>query len=103
MAAPNVIDTPLGMTSGFVKRAILKSVIRESSQLILFLTRAEINSCEDIIDEYGGKVFTLTNPAHYPKILINDPGIDGLKILRCECTHREECDLCKRVLDSNVN
>ena len=31
--APNVIDTPLGMMSGYVKRAVLRTAIRESSQL----------------------------------------------------------------------
>ncbi len=100
--APNVIDTPLGMTSGFVKRSILNGAIKESSQLILFLTRDEINNCEEIIDEFAGNVFTLTNPAHYPKILVNDPMIDGIRILRCECTHREECDLCERVMEAKA-
>ena len=45
--APNVIDTPLGMTSGFVKRSVLRTAIRESAQLILFLTPDEIAGCED--------------------------------------------------------
>ena len=72
--APNVIDTPLGMTSGFVKRSILRTAARESAQLILFLTHDEIAGCEEIIDEVAGVIFTLTNPAHYPKMLVNDPG-----------------------------
>jgi DNA sulfur modification protein DndD len=100
--APNVIDTPLGMMAGYVKRAVLKTAIRESSQLILFLTRSEIAGCEDILNEKAGKVVTLTNPAHYPKILINDPGVDKRKVLRCECTHNEECSLCQRRMDSKM-
>ena len=36
--APNVIDTPLGMTSGYVKRSILRTAVLESTQLVLFLT-----------------------------------------------------------------
>ena len=83
--APNVIDTPLGMTSGFVKRSILKSAVRQSTQLILFLTHDEIAGCEEIIDQAAGVVFTLTNPAHYPRMLVNDPGISQRKVLRCEC------------------
>lgn len=94
--APNVIDTPLGMTSGFVKQSILRTAVRESAQLILFLTHDEIIGCEGIIDEFAGMVFTLTNPAHYPKMLINDPGIVERKVFRCECTHHEECSHCKR-------
>ena len=74
--APNVIDTPLGMTSGFVKRSILRTAVRESTQLILFLTHDEIAGCEEIIGQAAGLVFTLTNPAHYPKMLVNDPRVE---------------------------
>ena len=99
VVAPNAIDTPLGMMSGYVKRSVLKTAIRESSQLILFLTRAEIADCEEILDKSAGRVITLTNAAHFPRILENDPGISERKVLRCDCTHREECDLCRRRVD----
>ena len=98
--APNVIDTPLGMTSGFVKRSILRTAVRESAQLILFLTHDEISGCEEIIDDAAGVVFTLTNPAHYPMILVNDPEVKERKILRCGCDHRGECQLCRRHTDA---
>ena len=100
--APNVIDTPLGMTSGFVKRSILRTAVRESTQLILFLTHDEIAGCEEILDEAAGVVFTLTNPAHYPKMLVNDPGVAERKVLRCACDHRGECPLCLRHADAQV-
>ncbi len=100
--APNVIDTPLGMTSGFVKRSILRTAVRESAQLILFLTHDEIAGCEEIIEEAAGVVFTLTNPAHYPRMLVNDPGITERKVLRCACDHRGECQLCLRHADAQV-
>ncbi|WP_299438145.1 AAA family ATPase [uncultured Rhodospira sp.] len=100
--APNVIDTPLGMTSGYVKRSILRTAVRESSQLVLFLTHDEIAGCEEIIDEAAGVVFTLTNPAHYPKMLVNDPGVAERKALRCECDHRSECQLCQRRADAQA-
>ena len=100
--APNVIDTPLGMTSGYVKRSILRTAIRESSQLILFLTHDEIAGCEEILDESADVIFTLTSPAHYPKMLVNDPGISERKVLRCDCDHRQECQLCKRRADAEV-
>ena len=97
--APNVIDTPLGMMSGYVKRSVLKTTIRESSQLILFLTRSEIADCEEILDAEAGQVITLTNPAHYPRMLVNDPQVEEHKVLRCECNHREECVLCRRQME----
>ena len=101
--APNIIDTPLGMMSGFVKRSVLKTAIRESSQLILFLTRSEIADCEEILDAEAGRVITLTNPAHYPKMLVNNPLVKERKVLRCECRNcRDECKLCKRRKDIDV-
>ena len=100
--APNVIDTPLGMTSGFVKRSILRTAIRESAQLILFLTHDEIAGCEEIIDQAAGVVVTLTNPAHYPKMLVHDPRVEERKVLRCACDHRGECQLCQRRPDPRV-
>ena len=97
--APNVIDTPLGMMSGYVKRSVLKTAIRESSQLVLFLTRSEITDCEDILDAEAGRVITLTNPAHYPLMLANDPQVKERKVLQCACNHRKECPVCQRRMD----
>ncbi len=99
--APNVIDTPLGMTSGFVKRSILRTAIRESAQLVLFLTHNEILGCEDIIDESAGVIFTITNPAHYPKMLTHDPKSIARKAIRCKCDHRTVCVICERREDES--
>jgi DNA sulfur modification protein DndD len=99
MEAPNLIDTPLGMMAGYVKREVLRTAIEESSQLILFLTSAEIANCEDILDTSAGVITTLTNPAHYPKMLVNKPPSGPIQILRCNCGHRERCELCDRRLD----
>jgi len=101
--APNVIDTPLGMTSGFVKQSILRTAVRESQQLILLLTHDEIAGCEDIIDQEAGMVYTLTNPAHYPVMLSHDPKIDERRVLRCTCNHRNTCQLCHRRLHSDIH
>ena len=100
--APNVIDTPLGMMSGFVKKSVLTTAIRESSQLILFLTRSEITDCEDILDAEAANVITLTNPAHYPVMLVNDPQVHESTILQCECDHRQECTTCQRIAVPSV-
>jgi DNA sulfur modification protein DndD len=97
--APNIIDTPLGMMSGYVKRSVLKTAIQESAQIVLFLTRAEIEGCEEIIDECAGTVTTLTNPAHYPRMLMHKPPTQERKIISCECSHRETCNLCERRQD----
>ena len=81
--APNVIDTPLGMMDKWVKRSVLKTAINESPQLILFLTSSETANCEDILDDYAGHVITLTNPSHYPEMLVNlTTDTEELKVLQ---------------------
>ncbi len=102
VTAPNVIDTPLGMMDGFVKRSVLKTAIQESSQLILFLTRSEIKDCEDIIEDKTGCIITITNTAHYPKILVNDPNINEPKAIRCPCKDLGECQICMRRTDVEI-
>lgn len=94
--APNVIDTPLGMMSGYVKTQVVRVAADASSQLILFLTHDEIRGCEAILDEKAGIVVTMTNPAHYPKILKNDPGTKEAKVILCACDHRGSCEICER-------
>lgn len=96
--APNIIDTPLGMMSGYVKQSVLRNIIVEGSQPILFLTHDEIKGVEDILDMYAGVVFTLTNPAHYPTMLSNQPPEGVFGVLRCDCNHHSSCDLCERKL-----
>jgi DNA sulfur modification protein DndD len=94
--APNIIDTPLGMMSGYVKQSVLRQTLKEGSQIILFLTHDEIKGVENILDEFAGKIFTLTNPAHYPKMLKNPQNVSDTRVLRCECTHRQICSICER-------
>ena len=100
--AANIIDTPLGMMSGYVKRSVLTNLIKESKQVILFLTHSEIVDVEDIIDEYAGEIYTLTNPGHYPLQLLNKPPIEKAEVLRCSCNHREVCNLCERKVGETV-
>ena len=100
--APNFIDTPLGMMSGFVKQSVLSQVIKEGTQPILFLTHDEIKGVEPIINKYAGVVFTLTNPAHFPTMLKNEPVAETAGIVRCECDHLTFCSVCER-LDMGVS
>ena len=94
--APNVIDTPLGMMSGLVKESVLAKAIQESSQLVLFLTHSEIEGCQKILDESAAKVMTLTNPAHYPTMLVHAPDDDFSGVIRCDCDHNQACRICQR-------
>jgi len=94
--APNIIDTPLGMMDGYVKTAVLKIAIEYSQQIILFLTHSEISGCEEIIGNSAGIIRTLSNTAHFPKMLLNDPQTSEKKVLVCECVHPDSCEVCSR-------
>ena len=77
--APRVIDTPLGMMSGNVKRRVLTTVAAPAQkneidrQVVLFLTQSEIANTEDILDDRVGSIVTLTKTDDYPADLVNDP------------------------------
>lgn len=94
--APNIIDTPLGMMDGYVKLSVLKTAVEYSQQIILFLTHSEIAGCEEVITQKSGVIKTLTNTAHYPTMLVNDPGTNGRRVLLCDCDHESTCKICKR-------
>lgn len=94
--APNVIDTPLGMTAGLVRRSMLRTAIDKSSQLILFLTHDEIKGCEDIIEDTASRVMTITNTAHYPRLLEHEPASNTVETVLCTCSYNQECPICER-------
>jgi DNA sulfur modification protein DndD len=93
--APNVIDTPLGMMSGYVKQSVLNKTLEEGSQIILFLTHDEIQGVESILDNKAGIIYTLTNPAH-SKMLVHPSAATDIGVIRCACNHRESCVICAR-------
>ena len=64
------------------------------------LTRSEIDGCEELIDQYAGRVVTMTNSTHYPIYLINDPVSDYAQALICICNHSQVCRVCERINDS---
>ena len=94
VSAPNVIDTPLGMTSGPVKPAILKRIIRKSPQPILFLTPSEIKNCESIINETAGEQATVTNTGSG---IVAHRQSGPVRILVCSCDISSSCKICKIV------
>jgi DNA sulfur modification protein DndD len=102
--APRVIDTPLGMMSGYVKRSVLDLISSPATasepdrQVILFLTRSEIAQVENLLDQRAGVVFTLTNTAAGDLTCRHDG--DHPRIVRCECNHRQYCHVCSRLDDA---
>jgi len=104
--APRVIDTPLGMTAGGVKRRMVDSISRPVSddaldyQVVLLLTRSEIRDIEDILDERAGKHITLTCSKDYPTDLVNRWDVTEPTIRHCACSHRQFCESCERTRDA---
>lgn len=96
MSAPNVIDTPLGMTSALVRRSLLEYAASNSTQLVMFLTGSEVQGVEDILDKYAGRTYTMTFSDHYPKQLVNDPATGRLETLLCDCDYYTHCRTCER-------
>lgn len=100
--APRVIDTPLGMMSGNVKRRVLTTVAAPADeqeidrQIVLFLTQSEIANTEDILDDRVGTIVTLTKTDDYPADLVNDPRAEQPEIRFCACNHRHYCEACQR-------
>ena len=98
--APRVIDTPLGMMSGGVKRRVLEimgapvTANQPDRQVVLFLTRSEIAQVEDLLDARAGVVFTLTNTGSGD--LTRHSSDELLRVVRCECNHRQYCATCSR-------
>ena len=96
VSAPNVVDTPLGMTSALVRRSLLEYAAKNSPQLVMFLTESEVRGVEDILDRHAGRIYTMTFTDHYPKQLVNDPATGRLETLLCNCDYRSSCRLCER-------
>ena len=96
VSAPNVVDTPLGMTSALVRRSLLEYAAENSTQLVMFLTGSEIQGVEDILDRYAGRTYTMTFTDHYPKQLVNDPATGRLETLLCDCDYYSSCRVCER-------
>ena len=97
IAAPSVIDTPLGMTSGPVKREIVRQLIRNSRQLILFLTRDEIKNVDDLISEQNGSQITITRVGS--GAVKNQSAGTSPTIRVCECGIKSTCATCELVPD----
>lgn len=103
--APRIIDTPLGMTSGAVKRRMVETITEPTDehgvpyQVILFMTRSELNGVEALLDERAGSISTLSCSKDYPVDLVNDWNVDRPVVRTCPCTHREVCRQCMRQVD----
>lgn len=103
--APRIIDAPLGMTSGSVKKRmvdLLTKPVRKDDlpyQIMLLMTRSEIRDIEDLIDERAGVCITLSCSKDYPQDLVNDWGSDDPTVRACSCNHYQVCDVCIRKQD----
>ena len=107
--APRVIDTPLGMTAGGVKRRMVEAITEPAAddgldyQVVLLLTRSEIRDIEEILDVRAGKHVTLTCSKDYPTDLVHSWEVIEPTVRHCACSHRQFCDTCERQTDGDHN
>ena len=100
--APRIIDTPLGMTSGAVKRRMVELLTPPAGssglpyQVVLFMTRSEIRDIEALIQDRAGVIATLSCSKDYPVDLVNDWGTNYPVVRTCGCDHTQVCPLCER-------
>lgn len=92
-----IVDTPLGMTSGPMRRSIAQAMINQTEQLILLLTRAEIQGVEDILQASASAQLTLTCSHDYPIELANPPRYEGAYTQVCQCDINSHCPVCERI------
>jgi DNA sulfur modification protein DndD len=91
--APAFIDTPLGMTSGVVRKNIVQVTSDTGRPVMLLLTRIEIAGVEELLDQHGGSFSTLTNLTQDDVI---NRDIENSLIVSCVCNHRQYCNVCER-------
>ena len=100
--APRIIDTPLGMTSGAVKRRMVELLTPPAGnsglpyQVVLFMTRSEIRDIEALVQDRAGVIITLSCSKDYPVDLVNDWGANYPVVRTCGCDHTQVCRLCER-------
>lgn len=103
--APRIIDTPLGMVAGGVKKRMVDIITRPSNatgvdfQVILLLTRSEIRDVETLLDERAGSITTLSCSKDFPEDLRFNWQVDHPLSRVCACTHRQSCRVCARQYD----
>jgi predicted nucleic acid-binding Zn-ribbon protein len=104
-AAPRIIDTPLGMVAGGVKRRMVDTITRPSqpgepdNQVVLMLTRSEIRDIEDILDDRAGEIMTMSCSKDFPEDLVYPWDVDHPVVRTCTCSHRVSCRICARRYD----
>ena len=107
--APRIIDAPLGMISGAVKRRtvdLLTAPVDNGNvpyQIVLLMTRSELRDVEELVDERAGVALTMTCSKDYPRDLVNGWGERAPVVRVCACNHRQICRVCERRNDNRAN
>ena len=93
--APNIIDTPLGMMDPIIKNIVVKVLAENCNQVVLFLTRSEIEDIENILNQKAGVCYTLTCLSHTDRLKHKTESKNGHETVRCDCGIDEVCKVCE--------
>ena len=101
--APRTIDTPLGMVAGAVKKRMVEAITTPSAsgvpfQLLLLLTRSEINDVESELLKAAGMSRTMTCSKDAGD-LAHPWGQDRPYARLCTCDINTTCRICARTSD----
>lgn len=106
--APLIADSLLNSMSGAVRRNTLKATAENSSQPILLLTNADLDSQSEIetVGRMAGATYTLTGQWDAVGVgesgnVINQTKNTPVAIL-CSCGPRQYCDVCERAGQSEA-
>ena len=105
--APLVADSLLNFMSGTVRRNTLRVTSAQSSQPILLLTGADLESSTEAetVNRYAGATYTLTAQWHAREAggggdVVRQTQARTVSLL-CGCGPREYCDICEREGQAN--
>lgn len=99
---PFVSDSLLHAVGGTVRTNLIKRIVTDAAQSIMFAIRADLSNPEDrdLLLASAGKTYTITNQAHYPEKVVNKTDSkSGSRCVLCTCGPGEYCDVCERVGD----
>lgn len=99
---PFVSDSLLHSVSGVVRTNLIKRIMSEASQAVMFALRADLADAKDreLLKAAAGRTYTITNQAHVPeKVVRPADSRTGSQSVLCTCGPDAYCRACERIED----
>lgn len=99
---PFVSDSLLHSVSGVVRTNLIKRIVSDSSQAVMFALRADLTDAKDreLLNSAVGRAYTITNQTHVPeKVVRYAESRSGSQSVLCTCGPDHYCQVCERTSD----